>query len=203
MIEAGTKLLAEQGMIDPNRVGIMGFSRTSWLVDFMITHSDFPFVAASSADSGLYNYGTYWYDNNRDGMKGAEQEMGGPPYGTDFKNWLTYSPAFNAQNVRVPLLMEYCGYGVLSAPFHAFEFFTALSRQGKPVELYFYPRGEHTLDTPFERVASLQRNIDWFRFWMQNYERPGAEDRDQYVRWRTLRALTQRDQPTRQGGPEH
>ena len=189
MIEGGVTLLDQRKLINKANVGILGFSRTSWNVDFMITHSDFRFAAASSADSGLYNYGTYWYDNSKEAMDADEQEMGGPPYGQTFGNWMLYSPAFNAQRARVPLLMEYCGYGVLPAPVSALEFFVALNRQKKPVELYFYPKGDHILDTPWERRASLQRNVDWFRFWMQNYERPHPEDPDQYVRWRTLRKL--------------
>ncbi len=80
--------------------------------------------------------------------------------------------------------MEYAGPAD-----HGFEFFVALSRLGKPVELYRYPKGEHPLDTPSERVASLQRNVDWFRFWIQGYEsKPPGYDLDQFVRWRALRS---------------
>ena len=189
MIESGVTLVDQRGLIDKDNVGIIGFSRTSWNVDFMITHSDFHFAAASSADSGLYNYGSYWYDNNKDSMESNEQAMGGPPYGETFHHWIKYSPAFNAQSAHVPLLMEYCGYGVLSQPLSALEFFVALRRQAKPVELYFYPKGEHMLDTPWERVASLQRNVDWFRFWMQGFERAHPEDHEQYIRWEALRKL--------------
>jgi hypothetical protein len=38
--------------------------------------------------------------------------------------------------------------------------------------------------TPQARLASVQRNLDWYRFWPQSYERPNPEDPDQYVRWR-------------------
>jgi dipeptidyl aminopeptidase/acylaminoacyl peptidase len=201
MIEGGVALLDQRKLIDKANVGIIGFSRTSWNVDFMITHSDFRFAAASSADSGLYNYGTYWYDNSKEAMDADEQAMGGPPYGQTFGDWMQYSPAFNAQRARVPLLMEYCGYGVLPAPVSALEFFVALNRQRKPVELYFYPKGDHILDTPWERRASLQRNVDWFRFWMQNYERPHPEDPYQYVRWKTLRKLSIDEEPKRDIDP--
>jgi dipeptidyl aminopeptidase/acylaminoacyl peptidase len=200
MVESGITHLDELGLIDWNNVGIMGFSRTSWDVDFMITHSSFRFAAASSADSGLYNYGSYWYNNSKDTMRNAEQQFGGPPYGASWKEWLSYSPAFNAQAAHVPLLMEYCGYGFLSEPLHGLEFFVALNRQEKPVELYFYPQGDHVLDTPAERVASLQRNVDWFRFWMQGIERPGPEDSEQYVRWHALRNLYKKDQAGFSGG---
>ncbi|MEI9978380.1 MAG: hypothetical protein WDN23_05165 [Edaphobacter sp.] len=48
----------------------------------------------------------------------------------------------------------------------------------KPVELYFYPNEVHQLDHPKARVASLQRNVDWFRFWLQGYVRRNSLLRD-------------------------
>ncbi len=189
MIESAVTALSERRLVEPTKIGIIGFSRTSWKVDFTLTHSDLKFAAASSADSGLYNYGSYWLGNRQDTASAAETMLDGPPYGESFQNWLKYAPAFNAQRVQTPLLMEYVGFGDQpSGPTHAYEFFSALSRQGKPVELYFYPKGEHPLDTPYERVASLQRNVDWFRFWIQGLEgAPPTYDSEQYVRWRALR----------------
>jgi dipeptidyl aminopeptidase/acylaminoacyl peptidase len=183
MVESVVDLLAAKNTIDPEKVGIAGFSRTSWLTDFVLTHSTHKFVAASSADSGLYNYWTYFRENSSQDMTSDETQVGGPPYGQTFTDWLKYAAPFNAQKVTAAVLMEYTGKAE-----HGFEFFVALSRLGKAVELYRYPKGEHPLNTPWERVASLQRNVDWFRFWLQGYERPNPDDREQYVRWRGLRA---------------
>jgi dipeptidyl aminopeptidase/acylaminoacyl peptidase len=199
MVESGIVLLEDRGLVEKNNVGIIGFSRTSWNVDFMITHSSFRFAATSSADSGLYNYGTYWFGNDERSLRDSEQQFGDAPYGKGFLTWLQYAPAFNAQHVHTPVLMEYCGYGVLPEPISAEEFFAALNHYRKPVELYFYPLGEHMLDTPRERAASLQRNVDWFRFWMQRYERPHPQDPGQYPRWRALRALREADRELTEG----
>ena len=188
MVLSGISLLSDQGLIDEKEVGIMGFSRTSWLVDFMLTHSKFKFAAASSADSGAYNYGTYWLANDELTMQAFTAQYGGPPYGESFRNWLAYAPAFNAQNVMAPLLMEYTECWLGYEPLYAHEFFVALRSAGKPVDLFYYPRGQHELDTPGERIASLQRNVDWFRFWMQGYERPDPGVGEQYRRWRSLKA---------------
>lgn len=182
MVESAVDLLASRGMVDRNNVGIGGFSRTSWLVDFTLTHSPFPFAAASSADGGIYTYGSYFEHNSAQQMRGSESELGGPPYGAAFQQWLDDAPPFSADKVRPPLLMEYTGTG------GGVEFFTALSRLGKAVEFYRYPKGAHPLDTPYERVASLERNLDWFRFWMQGYEGEAPSyDPGQYARWRRLR----------------
>jgi dipeptidyl aminopeptidase/acylaminoacyl peptidase len=182
MVESVIDFLSARGLVDPNRVGIGGFSRTSWLTDFVLTHSRHKFVVASSADSGIYNYGTYFKYNSRESMKSAETQVGGPPYGGTLANWLAYAPPFNVDKVSSAVLMEYTGLAD-----HGLEFLVALNRCGKAVELYRYPKGTHPLDTPWERQASLQRNIDWFRFWLQGYERPQPEDPEQYKRWRAMR----------------
>ncbi len=188
-VESAVDHLAERGLADRNNVGIIGFSRSSWKVDYMVTHSSFKFRAASSADSGIYNYGAYWFFDGW-GAESEESAYGGPPYGATLQNWIKGAPAFNADKVQVPLLMEFTGHGDSVEPFGAYEFYTALNTLGKPVDLFFYPDGDHPLDTPFERVASLQRNVDWFRFWMQGYEgKAPSYDPAQYVRWRELRKL--------------
>lgn len=184
MMETAIDSLAGKGIIDRTKVGIVGFSRTSWLVDFLLTHSRYKLMAASSADSGLYTYGGYFrYNRPLQLLAGDETQVGGPPFGDTRKYWLEYAPPFNAEKITTPLLMEYTDTAE-----HGLEFFVALSRLGKAVEFFRYPKGAHPLDTPFERIASLQRNLDWFRFWMQDYEDEAPSyDPGQYVRWRKLR----------------
>ena len=186
MVKAAVRDLSSRGLLDPTRVGLIGFSSTSWQTDFMITHSDFPFTAVSSADSGIYNYAFYWLLNSKQSMDDYEEELGGPPYGDTLANTLRFTPAFNAQNVSVPLLMEYTSFpGDLTGNM---EFFVALKRQGKPAEMFSYPTGEHDLDLPSQRLASLERNVDWFRFWMQGVEvSPPKYDSQQFVRWNELK----------------
>jgi hypothetical protein len=189
MVKSAVRSLSQQGVIDPLKVGLIGFSRTSWETDFMITHSDFRFAAVSSADSGIYNYESYWILNSRHLMSDYEGMLGGPPYGETLANTLRFAPAFNAQRVNTPVLMEYTKFpGDLTANL---EFFVALKRQHKTVEMFSYPNGEHDLDVPTQRLASLQRNVDWFRFWLQGVEGTAPSyDPDQFVRWNKLKKDT-------------
>jgi hypothetical protein len=121
-------------------------------------------------------------------MSSSDELFGGPPFGKTRKNWLDFAPSFNTSKVRSPVLAEACGSSIVSAP--AFEWFTALHKLGKPVELYMYPNGQHQLQTPRERVASLRLNADWFRFWLQEYESAAPDyDRGRFERWRELRKL--------------
>ena len=179
--ETAKRELDRLGLIDPKRVGLMGFSRTSWTVDFALTHSKETWAAAVSADSGIYNYGTYLGDKNlRSGMAAM---YGGPPYGETLKIWLDYAPAFSARNVRTPLLMQYNNKVSMAA-----EFYSALIVQGKPVELVLFPEGKHVLELPLQRAGSMQGSVDWFRFWLKGEENPHPQYEGQNERWRALRA---------------
>ena len=73
------------------------------------------------------------------------------------------------------------------------EEYVGLTRLQRPVELYYYPLEQHQMDHPLARIAALQRNTDWHRFWLQGYERPNPEDPDQYKRWEHLRKLRDAD----------
>jgi hypothetical protein len=43
---------------------------------------------------------------------------------------------------------------------------------------------------PLERMISQQGAVDWFRFWLEGYERTAPEDPEQYLRWRKLRDIS-------------
>lgn len=94
------------------------------------------------------------------------------------------APGLNAARVNAPLLREYGpDVGVQSL-----EFYMALRRLGKPVEQYIYPGAPHVLEMPSQRMASMQRNLDWFRFWLQGYGDADEGKREQYGRRRGLGA---------------
>lgn len=195
--DSAVKSLAEQGMIDPERVGIIGFSRTGWYTDFSLEFSKTHYRAATTADNVQYSLSEYWLDRGAGADRGVETMYGGPPYGDTLKNWINYSISFNLEKIRTPLLIEQMGYGTpyddpLSVPLglvKSFEIISGLYRHGKPFELYYYPNEGHEPRHPRAQLATWQRNVDWYRFWLQGYERPHPEDPDQYARWRKLREL--------------
>ncbi len=199
--DSGVKALDSQGLIDSDKVGIIGFSRTGWYTEFILAHSKVHYRAATVADNVQYSLGEYWLSHDAGTFKTYDLTYGGPPYGATLKNWLDYSVSFNLDKIHTPLLMEQMGDGLLydkvDAPpiglTESFEVFSGLNRLSKPVELYYYPNESHTPDHPRARLATMQRNVDWYRFWLQGYERSNPEDPQQYVRWRELRALQQHE----------
>jgi dipeptidyl aminopeptidase/acylaminoacyl peptidase len=200
--DRAVEALDKQGLVDSNRVGIIGFSRTGWYTEFILAHSKVHYRAATVTDNVQYSLGEYWLKHDEGTFKMYDTTYGGPPYGATLKNWLDNSVSFNLDKIHTPLLMEQMGYGrpydnPVAPPIYltvAFEVFAGLNRLNKPVELYYYPNEDHEPDHPQARFATMQRNVDWYRFWLQRYERPNPEDPEQNVRWRKLRDLQHEDE---------
>jgi len=88
--------------------------------------------------------------------------------------------------VTTPLLVVGEGpYGLLLM----WEPYSALHHLQRPVELMLLNTREHILTNPALRMASQGGSVDWFRFWLQDYEDPDPGKQAQYVRWRELRKM--------------
>jgi hypothetical protein len=44
-----------------------------------------------------------------------------------------------------------------------------------------------------------ERNLDWFRFWLQGYESPDPNKKQQYTQWREMREMQQKDGDAKTG----
>ena len=57
------------------------------------------------------------------------------------------------------------------------------------------------LEKPLDRYIAMQGIVDWFRFWLEDYEYPDSARKDQYKRWERLREL--RDAETKAAEQTH
>jgi len=184
--------LSGEGIVDRRRVGIIGFSRTGWYTEFALVHGRTPYKAATAVDNVKYSLGEYWLSPRREGtVRGYDAIYGGPPYGATRSAWEQYSISFNLDKIHTPLLMEQMGYGrqydrsiIPPVPLSSsLELFAGLTRLNRPVDFFYYPSEEHQPDHPLARLASLQRNIDWYRFWLQGHQDPAPSKASQYSLW--------------------
>ena len=181
--------LYAQGLIDPTRVGIIGFSRTGFYVKYALTFSSHHVTAASVTDSfdgGYFQYVAF--SNSSPGLAEEHEAIkgGAKPYGLGLRKWLDLSPAFNTNRVHTPLLITALNPGSVLGEW---EWFAALTRLGKPVDMIVMEDGLHELQRPWERMISQEANVDWFTFWLQNREDPDPAKVEQYKRWREFRRL--------------
>jgi len=189
--ESAISMLGQRGLVDTSKVGLMGFSRTGWMIEFMLAHSKVNFAVASAMDNVQYSLGEYWLKSTEGSRKQYDAMYGGPPYGASLKNWLDYSVSFNLDRIHTPLLLELNGYGVhdnvpgmmpVTMGMQS-EILTGLTRLGKPVDFYYYPTANHRMDQGKTHAAELNRVYDWFRFWLQGYEDQDSVKREQYELW--------------------
>jgi len=184
--ESAIDYLDRKGVIDRNRVGITGFSRTYWYVTYTLTRSKHHFAAADIADGVDYGYFQYMTFANQGLSNSFEQVNGAAPVGKGLRKWLRMSPSFLMDKIETPLRIQTLGPISLLSDWH---WYSGLSRLGKPVEMMYIPEGTHVLEKPWERMISQQGNVDWFCFWLKGEEDPDPAKAEQYARWRELRTL--------------
>jgi dipeptidyl aminopeptidase/acylaminoacyl peptidase len=181
-LEALVDLLATRGAIDRTKVGLGGLSFGSEVTMWNVMHSGF--VAAASIASPQFEPSNYWFNGvrGRDHHQLLRQVWGlGAPEETPDR-WRLLSPALNADRIGVPLLLQLSE----QESRYAIELYARLSNSATPAELYVFPDEAHIKAQPRHRLAVYRRNLDWFRFWLQDRADEDPARTEQYQRWRGL-----------------
>ncbi len=104
--------LSQEGLIDPSKVGVVGFSWTCWYVAHAIISDPKLFVAATIADGLDNSYMQYKLFTVSDYI--LEQQMSkirnGPPFGPGVEHWVNTAPGFHADRVEAPVRIEAIGH---------------------------------------------------------------------------------------------
>ncbi|HEY3120104.1 MAG TPA: prolyl oligopeptidase family serine peptidase [Vicinamibacteria bacterium] len=163
---AGVERLVAQGIADPDRLGMMGFSYGSYLTEFGITQTSV-FKAASAMDGVtdvLFN--TYHAAGEPSRARLSRDLLGwdAPFDPAERERIMRQSPIHNVQNARTPILLEYGAESL--APDHGRMFFQALRHFGVPSDFVVYPRTGHGIQEPKLREDSMNRNLDWMDYWV-------------------------------------
>lgn len=186
--------LASEGLVDPDRVGITGYSRTAFYVSKAISDAPDRFAAAVVANGDPGSLLGYYA-----GITGAPDEdnwtglfAGARPYGAGLDQWIANAPGFHTDRIRAPVLIAAGDPGHLLP---LWGLYAPLRQQGKPVELQYIRGGQHNLIKPLEVLAHQELIVDWFDFWLNGREDPSAGKVDRYRRWEGFRAATPRVNP--------
>jgi hypothetical protein len=182
--EAATNQLVSEGLVDPEKIGIIGFSRTCFYVMEALTTGSLRLKAASITDGVMEDYLQYMMFDV--GANEANSMIGAKPFGEGLQQWFRRSPGFNLNKVTAPLLVV--GNGPLSL-LGMWEPYAGLRYLQKPVDLIMLNTDEHVLTNPVVRMASQGGSVDWFCFWLKDEEDPDPSKAEQYIRWHQLRKL--------------
>jgi dipeptidyl aminopeptidase/acylaminoacyl peptidase len=157
--------VVKQGIADPNRLGIGGWSYGGISTNYTIA-TDTRFKAAVSGAGSSMQFTMYGMDQY---IIQYDQEMG-QPWKTKDK-WMKVSyPFFNADKIKTPTLFM-GGEKDFNVPIAGGEqMYQALKSLGVDTQLVIYPGQFHGLTIPSYERDRLQRYVNWF----DKYLKPAA-----------------------------
>lgn len=160
-ILAGVDSVTKSHNIDPERVGITGWSYGGYMTMFAVTQTNR--FRAAVAGAGIANYQSYYGQNSID--QWMIPFFGASVY-DDPAVYARSSPITFIRNVKTPTLVVVGDRdGECPAP-QSFEFWHALRAEHVPTELVVYPNeGHHFVDPQHQRDV-LTRSLAWFEKYM-------------------------------------
>jgi len=157
-------IVEERPDVDASRLGVTGGSYGGFMTAWITTKTDR--FAAAQADRMISNWFSWWGTSDVPGL--TEFEF----YGKPWEAWDTYedlSPIKNVHQVTTPTLIVQSEEDHRTPMTDAEQWFTALEKQGVPVEFVRYPRSTHDLSRtgePWLLVDRLGRLRQWFTHWL-------------------------------------
>ncbi|TAM57514.1 MAG: Atxe2 family lasso peptide isopeptidase [Rhodanobacter sp.] len=180
-VESVVKLLSAEGRIDRTRVGMGGLSYGSEVTLWTLTHSN---VVTAASVSGVSVTPTLYLLNTlrdtfrsqfrRDWQLGSLEETP--------KRWREVSPAYQLDRINAPILFQLPEQEYRMT----LEYSLPLVRRHQ-ADMYVFPNETHIKFQPRHKLAVYERNVDWFRFWLQGYEDPNPDKDGQYRIWRGMK----------------
>lgn len=155
---SGIDALVQQGLVDKDRVGSMGWSQGGYISAFLTTrHADR--FKAISVGAGISDWMTYYV--NTDIHPFTRQYLKATPW-DDPKIYADTSPMTYIKQARTPTLIQH-GENDLRVPIpNAFQLYQGLRDQNVPVQLAIFKGFGHGLNKPKANRGAMQQNLDWF-----------------------------------------
>ena len=160
-ILAGVDTVLAKYPVDPNRVGITGWSYGGFMTMFAVTQSHR--FRAAVVGAGISDWLSYYGENSID--QWMIPYFGASVY-DDPEVYAKSSATTFIKNVTTPTLLVVGDRdGECPAP-QSFEFWHALRDLHVPTRLVVYPNEGHGFSDPAHRLDVQQRAIDWFARYM-------------------------------------
>jgi dipeptidyl aminopeptidase/acylaminoacyl peptidase len=159
---SGVDSLVSQGIADPGRMGVMGWSQGGYISAFLATHARQPFKAIS-VGAGISNWMTYYV--NTDIHPFTRQYLKATPW-DDPAIYAKTSPITTIKQAKTPTLIQH-GENDQRVPIpNAYELYQGLQDQGVPVKLIVYKGFGHGLNKPKAARAAMEHNLEWFNHYV-------------------------------------
>jgi dipeptidyl aminopeptidase/acylaminoacyl peptidase len=162
-VMSGVDSLIAKGMVDPSRMGAMGWSQGGYISAFLTTHTDR--FKAISVGAGISDWVTYYV--NTDITPFTRQYLQSTPW-DDPEVYAKTSPITTIKQAKTPTLIQQGSNDKRVPVPDSFELYRGLQDQGVPARLILYQGFGHGVNKPKSQRALLEANRDWFNFYIWN-----------------------------------
>lgn len=156
-IKSGVKFAVEHLSVDPQRIGITGWSYGGFMAMWAITQTDM--FRASVAGPGISNWQSYY--GQVDLEKWVIPYFGASAY-DDPAIYARSSPINFVKNARAPTLLYVGNQDFVCPAPQSFELWRALKHLGVDTELLFYSGEGHGLTQPADQRDITRQTVRWF-----------------------------------------
>ena len=158
---AGVDYIVSKGFIDPEKMGVGGWSYGGMQTDTVIVKTG-RFKAATSGAGIANHFAGYGTD---EWQHAWEKELELP--WRNFDHWRKLSPFFQVENVKTPTLFL-CGQEDWNVPLiHSEQMYQALRRLKVDTMLIIYPGENHGIDSPYYVKDLYERYLAWYGHYLQ------------------------------------
>ena len=166
----------ETGMIDAERVGLIGHSWGGYQTTFFVTQDDL--FAAAVAGAPLTNlmsmYLSFYWNSGGTDARIFEISQGRMqvPWWEDWDSYFNNSPIHHIENLNTPLLIEF-GTEDGAVEFNqGVEFYNAARRAGKQLVMLVYEGENHGLAREPNQRDYQRRILEWFGHYLKGEPAP-------------------------------
>jgi dipeptidyl aminopeptidase/acylaminoacyl peptidase len=160
-VMSGVDALIARGLVDPAKLGAMGWSQGGYISMFLTTNTDR--FKAISAGAGISDWMTYYVST--DITPFTRQYLHATPW-DDPAIYAGTSPITSIKNAKTPTLIQ-LGSNDKRVPVpDSFELYRGLQDEHVPSRLILYTGFGHGITKPKSNRAVLQANLDWFRHYL-------------------------------------
>ena len=153
---AGVDMLVAKGIVDPARMGVMGWSYGGFMTSWILTHTDrFKFASPGAPVTDLWSF---YY--TADIPEFIESYFASMPW-EDFDVLKAHSPMWFVKNAKTPTLILHGEADARVPPAQGRELYLALKKQGVPVEMVTYAREPHGPAEPKHVRDIRARLLEW------------------------------------------
>ena len=184
-LERAVAAVVETGMVDPEKVGLVGHSWGGYQAQFVPTYTDV--FAASVAGAGISNlvtmYGSIFWVAGAPESEHIEvgQERMEVPYYVDPEAFMRNSAVFNIESLNTPLLLEVGDSDQNVDWRQSIELYNVARRAEKTLTMLVYHGEDHGLSQEENQADYQRRILEWFDHYLKGEE--AARWIDQEIPW--------------------